>query len=119
MLAGAGFGDDAALAHAPGQQRLAQAVVDLVRAGVQQIFALDVDLRAARGFGEAAGVVERRGAARVVGEQMVEFVLESGIGAALPRKSARVLRAGTSALRERSGRRRGRNGRPRRAERES
>ena len=47
VLARAGFGDDAALAHAPGEQRLAEAVVDLVRAGVEQVFALDVDLRAA------------------------------------------------------------------------
>ncbi len=47
MLAGAGFGDDAFLAHAPREQGLPQAVVDLVRAGVEQILALDVDLRAA------------------------------------------------------------------------
>ena len=34
VLAGAGFGDDAGLAHPLGKQRLAQHVVDLVRAGV-------------------------------------------------------------------------------------
>src|SRR5690606_15687738 len=34
VLAGAGFGNDAALAHAPGDQGLADRVVDLVRAGV-------------------------------------------------------------------------------------
>jgi hypothetical protein len=49
VLARAGLGDDAALAHAPRQQRLAQAVVDLVRAGVQQVFALEPDARAAQG----------------------------------------------------------------------
>ena len=47
MLAGAGLGDDARLAHAPGEQRLADAVVDLVGAGVVEVFALEVDLRAA------------------------------------------------------------------------
>jgi hypothetical protein len=41
MLAGAGFGDDAGLAHALGEQDLADAVVDLVRAGVVQLFALE------------------------------------------------------------------------------
>jgi hypothetical protein len=40
VLAGAGLGDDALLAHPLGEQHLADGVVDLVRAGVQQ------DLRA-------------------------------------------------------------------------
>ena len=35
------------------QQRLAQAVVDLVRAGVQQVFALEIDLCSAQFFGQA------------------------------------------------------------------
>ena len=47
VLAGAGLGDDARLAHALGQQDLAEAVVDLVRAGVVQLLALEVDLGAA------------------------------------------------------------------------
>ena len=55
VLAGAGFGDDAALAHAARHQRLAQAVVDLVRAGVQQVFALEVDAGAAQLPGKASG----------------------------------------------------------------
>ena len=41
VLAGAGLGDDARLAHALGQQRLADHVVDLVGAGVVQVFALE------------------------------------------------------------------------------
>ena len=48
VLPRAGFRDHAPLAHAPRQQRLAQAVVDLVRAGVQQVFALDINPRAAQ-----------------------------------------------------------------------
>ena len=64
------------LAHAPGEQRLAEAVVDLVRAGVEQVFALDIDLRAAQVFGEPAREVERRGTARVVRQQNVEFGVE-------------------------------------------
>jgi hypothetical protein len=50
MLAGAGFGDDARFAHAPGQQRLPDHIVDLVGAGMVQVFALEVDLRAADDF---------------------------------------------------------------------
>ena len=47
VLARAGLGDDALLAHALGKQALAERVVDLVRAGVQQVFALEVDFGAA------------------------------------------------------------------------
>ncbi len=54
VLARAGLGDDAALAHAHREQRLAEAVVDLVRAGVQQVFALDVNARAAEMFASGA-----------------------------------------------------------------
>ena len=45
--AGAGLGDDALLAHAPRQQNLAEHVVDLVRAGVIELLALEIDFGAA------------------------------------------------------------------------
>ena len=45
--AGAGLGDDALLAHAPRQQDLAEHVVDLVRAGVIELLALEIDFGAA------------------------------------------------------------------------
>jgi hypothetical protein len=51
VLARAGLGDDPGLAHALGQQDLAHAVVDLVRAGVVQLLALEIDLRAAEMLG--------------------------------------------------------------------
>ena len=59
VLARAGLGDDPRLAHAPGQQDLAHAVVDLVRAGVVQLLALQIDLRAAEVLGEPLGEIER------------------------------------------------------------
>jgi hypothetical protein len=61
VLAGAGLGDDAGLAHAAGQHDLAQHVVDLVRAGVVELVALHVDLRAAQMLGQPFGEVERLG----------------------------------------------------------
>ena len=48
MLPRAGLCDHALLAHALDQQSLPQAVIDLVRAGVQQVFALQINLRAAK-----------------------------------------------------------------------
>jgi hypothetical protein len=47
VLAGAGFRDHAVLAHALDEQSLAEAVVDFVRAGVEQVFALEIDFCAA------------------------------------------------------------------------
>jgi hypothetical protein len=76
VLAGAGLGDDARLAHALGQQGLADDVVDLVRAGVVQVFALEVDLRAAGDLGPALGVVDRRRPADKVLELVAELVEE-------------------------------------------
>ena len=46
VLAGAGLGDDALRAEALGEQRLADRVVDLVRARVREVFALEPDLGA-------------------------------------------------------------------------
>ena len=69
VLSRAGFSDDAALAHAPRQQDLAQGVVDLVRAGVAEIFALQKNSRAAGVFAEPLGIVQGRGAATELGEQ--------------------------------------------------
>jgi hypothetical protein len=48
VLSRTGFGDDAALAHAFGQQSLPQAIVDFVRTGMEQIFALEIDFGAAK-----------------------------------------------------------------------
>ena len=46
MLASAGFRDDPRLAHTHSQQNLANAVVDLMRAGVVQFITFEPDLRA-------------------------------------------------------------------------
>ena len=55
MLARAGFGDDAVFAHAFGEQNLPHAMIDLVRAGMVQLFALEINFRAAEIFRSGAG----------------------------------------------------------------
>ena len=80
MLAGAGFGDDPLLAHAAGEQDLPHDVVDLVRAGVVQLVALEIDLRSPEMFGEPFRKVERRRPADVMLEEGIELGLERGIG---------------------------------------
>ena len=61
VLPRAGLGDDAPLAHALGQQSLAQRVVDLVRPGVGQVLPLEVDASAAELPRQVLGEVQRRG----------------------------------------------------------
>ena len=58
VLAGAGLGDDPRLAHALGQQRLADRVVDLVGAGVVEVLALEPD-RVPGGVAQPPRQVER------------------------------------------------------------
>jgi len=61
MLPRARFRNDARLAHLHREEPLTDGVVDLVRAGVQQVFALQIDARAAEFRGEARGELQRRG----------------------------------------------------------
>lgn len=79
VLAGAGLGDDALLAHASRQHDLAEHVVHLVRAGVVELFALEVDLGAAQMLGQTLGEIERRGPADIILEIAVHLDLEGRV----------------------------------------
>src|SRR3546814_19336598 len=66
---------------------LADAIVDLVRAGVVEFLALEVDFGAvARGrafaqrLGQPFGIIERAGAADIMFEQLVELGPAGGVG---------------------------------------
>ena len=113
VLAGAGLGDDAGLAHAPGQQDLAHAVVGLVAAGVVQLVALEVDLCAAELPGQPLGEPQRAGPADI----MRQVVLPGRPGTPdRPWRRCRPARppgSAASASRRRSGRRSRRSGRAR------
>jgi hypothetical protein len=86
VLAGAGLGDDPLLAHPLGEQRLAERVVDLVRAGVQEVLALEPHLAPGR-LAEPLGEVQRRRPADVVAQEPVELALERLVAARLdPRR---------------------------------
>jgi hypothetical protein len=73
VLARARLGDDAPLPHPPREQDLPERVVDLVRARVREVFALEEDARAAGRFGQARGVEERRRTPRVIFQKRVEL----------------------------------------------
>ncbi len=76
VLARAGLGDHARLAHASGEHGLADHVVDLVRARVVEVFPLEEDLRAAHFAAHAGSMVDGRGPAHEVREFAVEFLQE-------------------------------------------
>lgn len=87
VLAGSGFGDETLLAHVFGEKGFAHAMVELVGAGVVQVFALEVDASAV-GFGKALAIVDRGGAslevfadAAQLGDEGVRFAdVVVGIG---------------------------------------
>jgi hypothetical protein len=98
VLSRAGLGDDPPLPDVASEQHLADAVVDLVRAGVVQVLALQPDLRAARVLGEALGEVERRRAADVVGEQVQQLTLKRRRGHDRPVGALKLEQAGHERL---------------------
>src|SRR5439155_15303416 len=81
VLARARLRDDPPLAQPPREQRLAKGVVELVRAGVEEVLTLQVEPPAG---GEALGEGERRGAAAVVAAETVELVPERVVFPGLP-----------------------------------
>ena len=79
MLACTCFGNHARLTHTLRKHGLTNGVVDLVRAGVVEVFALQIDLRTAHFTAHARGVVNGGGASDKVGEFALELSHESGI----------------------------------------
>ena len=77
MLAGAGFGNHFLFTQLFRQQHFADAVVDFVRAGVVEVFAFQINLRAA--LRQRAGVVDRAGASDISGLQAFHFADEIGV----------------------------------------
>src|SRR5712692_910361 len=79
MLPGAGLRDDPRFAHPRGEHALTDAVVDFVRAGVQQVFALEVNARPAEVRGEPGGKLQGRGPPGEVAQQAVNLPAEGRV----------------------------------------
>ena len=83
VLSRAGLRDDAPLPHPLREERLADGAVDLVRARVREVLALEEHAAQADGLREARRVRERRRAADPVAQNTVELTLERGVSAGL------------------------------------
>ena len=81
MLSCARLGNHPGFAHAFGEQRLANGVIDLVCAGVVQVFPLEINLRATKLPGESFREIERRGSTNVISQIPIQFAQEISIGA--------------------------------------
>ena len=90
VLAGAGLGDEAGLAHPPGEQRLAEDVVDLVRAGVVEVLALEQQAHAELAA-EVVALGEDRRPAGVVAQDVVELGAERRVGPRLAERRLQLL----------------------------
>src|SRR4051794_27142149 len=99
MLAGAGLGDDAVLPHPLREEGLADGVVDLVRAGVEEILALQID-RVSDVLGDAPGEVQRGRAAHVVVQERVELGAEERIAAGLDPRALELVERRYQGLRD-------------------
>ena len=88
-----------ALAHALREQHLAEGVVELVRAGVEQVLALEPDLRSRAGIAEPASVGHRRRPARELGEPAIELGRERRIGEGACHLGLELLERGHERLR--------------------
>jgi uncharacterized protein YcbX len=84
-----------ALAHPLGQQRLAERVVELVRAGVVEVLALEVD-RMAGALAQPPRAVERRRAPDVVAQQPSRAPRGSAVRARLDPRLLELASAGIS-----------------------
>ena len=72
------------LAHPSRKQRLAEGVIDLVRAGVQKVFALEINVRPTGMCSQSLRVEQRRRSAGVITQRQIQLT---------PETSSRVARA--------------------------
>ena len=76
VLAGARLGDDALLSHAFGEQNLPHGIINLVCARVAEVLALEVDFCRAELFGHAFRIIERRRAADIFAQVILQLLPE-------------------------------------------
>ena len=93
MLPGPGFGNDPLFAHAFGQQALPQRIVDLVRAQMIQILALEPDPGPAQHAAEIGAVEHRARAPCIMDKQIFQLPLEGSVAQSRVKSSGQFVQA--------------------------
>jgi len=83
MLSSPGFGHQFLAFHATREQRLADGVVELMGAGVDQVLALEVDLCTATVFRQTSTKIERSGPSYVIREIAFQVPSKSWVAPSL------------------------------------
>ncbi len=79
MLSRTGFGNDPRLAHAAGEKDLPHHVIDLVRAGMVQLVALEIDFCPAEMLRQPLREIERAWPSHIMFEEIFELLSEGGV----------------------------------------
>ena len=83
MLSRARFRDNSLLPHSAREEDLAKGVVDLVRAGVAEVLALEVDFRAAQFLGQPLREIEGRCSSGVLMKRSLELFTKARVSTRL------------------------------------
>src|SRR5712691_12139510 len=79
MLSRSGFSNDSPLSHFLGKERLAESVVDLVRAAMEELLSFQVNLGASNNSSQVGSKVERRRSSSETVQPARQLFLERGV----------------------------------------
>ena len=79
VLSCACFGDDAGLAHAHGKQNLTETIIDLVRAGMVQLVAFEIDLGFTIMLGDPLSKIKRAWTADIMRPEIIHLRFEGRV----------------------------------------
>src|SRR5258705_8798178 len=100
MLPRSGLRGDARFVHSDRKQRLAECVVHLVRAGMAEVLALQINFRAAEALAQIRGEIERRRTSHEFAREALELVAKFWIPARLLICSLELVKRGHQRLRD-------------------
>ncbi len=79
VLPGAGLGDDALFTHTPGKQDLTYSVIDLMRARMAEVLALQINISASCGHGQTLRKIERRRPADILAQIIAKLFFKGRV----------------------------------------
>ena len=99
MLSGPCLRNNPALSHPAREENLAYRVIDLVRPGMTQVFALQINLRTTELFGEPLREIERGGSPDVLPQIVIQLCAKLRISTGFSVDSAQLFQCGNQGFR--------------------